>query len=204
MIVLSENDVMVDVETLGTVPGCALLSIGACRVLTSSDFFYAVCSDPLECGLRANDSDTLRWWLGKNETARQEIRTNFSLPTQDVLTKFWKWLLCNFPSRNAEEVFTENAQVAENKPFRIWAYGADFDLPILRFAFHYLLPNLKFEKELWGYRKGRCLRTLFDERGRPSLERPETRHNALVDVQYQSQLLRLTCDPKIETEVENG
>ena len=60
MIVLSENDVMVDVETLGTVPGCALLSIGACRVLTSSDFFYAVCSDPLEFGLRANDSDTLR------------------------------------------------------------------------------------------------------------------------------------------------
>lgn len=171
MIELTDDDVMIDIETLGVSPGCAILSIGACSVLNPTKTFYVVCSDPLECGLFAS-SATLRWWLMQSEEARGAIACGAE-PTRTALTQFKQWLQASFAAP------------------RVWSYGAAFDLPIIQAAGRALCG---WEEAPWHYRKAMCLRTLFELFDRPTAApSPHSEHNALADAQYQALLLRIVA-----------
>jgi len=167
------RDVMIDLETLGTLPGSAILSIGAvefdCGTGQLGRELYSVVSRA-ECelfGLIVMDS-TLDWWLKQSPEARKvltEAESDSALPLADALG-----LLNTFIPKDA----------------RVWSNGANFDQPVLDVAYSRIGQGAP-----WKYWNSRCYRTIIalckDERAM----RPPTicAHNALEDAKWQAQHL---------------
>lgn len=174
------NHIMLDLETLGTVPGCVGLSIGACQFHPDeghiSTEFYAVISveDSLAC-LLAEDDETKAWWDKQSPEAQavlEEARHPMARKLADVLEEFNDW----------------QADIGPKSSLRLWGNGADFDNPILRVMY----DCAKVKPYAGGY-GGRCYRTIknLDELFGPSLkagkiERTGTHHNALDDAKSQA------------------
>lgn len=168
------NRVMCDLETIGTRPGCAVLSIGA--VFFSSTLpqwkgptFYA----PIRAGSCQSiglheDQDTLAWWAKQKPEARlvwDEIKG--AAPVHTVLAQFSEWMLNN---------------AADPRTVQLWGNGADFDNPILSAVYSAaLLP------QPWGAFHGRCYRTLKSLNTGVRLVRSGTHHNALDDALSQAE-----------------
>lgn len=175
--------VMVDLETLGTVPGCVILSIGAVEFCPDAGKlgkeFYEVIStyDSLEC-LLSVDKDTEAWWLNQSRDAQRVLE----LAHQPDATKL-AVALARFNDYLAS--------IAPPSKIRLYGNGADFDNPILRVAY----TCAKVKPYFAGY-GGRCYRQLknLDELFGPALrfeklERQGTHHNALDDAKSQAQHL---------------
>lgn len=172
--------IMVDLETLGTVPGCVILSVGAVVFNplegTLGDEFYTVVNtaDAKEKFMSV-DADTAKWWAGQSEEARKVLRdaaSPDSPPIDRVCHDLNGWMA---------------AQGSKSK-LRIYGNGADFDNPILRVM--YSCANVKPYAAGYG---GRCYRTLknLDELmgadfAFHKLERTGTHHNALDDAKSQA------------------
>lgn len=171
------NHFMLDLETLGSTVGSVILSIGACKF------------DPLQIGVRGPyfhetirvktslaarltiDGDTLKWWLGQSEEARNAAFKGESSLTE-ALEHFNSWL-CEF---------------GEAKELAVWGNGATFDNVLLRAA--YAAAKLK---PAWHFRGDKCYRTvinLLPEPRRPAWERIGTHHNALDDAITQAVYLQ--------------
>ena len=176
--------VMFDLETLGTVPGCVGLSIGAVEFRPHTgelgDTFYVVIDvDSSLDHFLTEDPDTVQWWLGQSEEARAvltEARSGNASSLPDAMNALNAWL----------------AKLGPGSKIRSWGNGADFDNPILRVM--YDAANVKPYAGSYG---GRCYRTvknldeLFGEffkfekldRGR---DRVGVHHNALDDAKSQA------------------
>lgn len=194
------NHVMVDLETLGTVPGCIGLSIGAVEFcperLTLGAEFYTVVSvsDSLERFLQ-EDPDTRAWWNKQSAEARQVLHDAEhpdapSLPA--AMEKFNDFLL----------------GLGGFKSIRLYGNGADFDNPILRVMWDAagVLP-LRSKAGFFG---GRCYRTLknLDELlgpryAAPKVDRQGTYHNALDDAKHQARHLLATIAAIRGVQLEN-
>jgi hypothetical protein len=160
--------IMVDLETMGAVPGSAIVSIGAVAFDPVAgrlgEEFYRVI-DLASCqraGLTI-EPDTLLWWLRQSDAARAELTRADAEPLATVLGWFATWF------RRQGGTF-------------IWGHGANFDEPLLSCAFraaHVAVP--------WKYWDARCTRTLFAVTG----ERPDrakgVHHNALDDAKAQAE-----------------
>ena len=164
--------VMLDLETLGTDPGCVILSIGAVRFdsdgPTDDEFHKSIslasCTD---AGLEI-DVGTLEWWLGQDEAAREVLTGGHDL--RETLHGFQTWY-----------------QYAD--PDEIWAFSPSFDCAILEAAYEavdYRVP--------WSYRDERCARTLAALPGavRTEGEADETHHDALDDARWQARNVSAT------------
>lgn len=179
--------VMVDLETMGTIPGCAGLSIGAVVMNFDRDCleeeFYTVVSlpDSLENFLREEEG-TKAWWEGQSEEARQVIahaKDPDAPKLVDAMSAFNNWL---------------SSIGASVRKTRLYGNGADFDNPILRVMWD--AANVKPFDSSAGFFGGRCYRTLktLDELFGPSfaapkLEREGVYHNALADAKSQGRHL---------------
>jgi DNA polymerase III epsilon subunit-like protein len=181
--------VMIDVETLGTNPGCVILSIGAvqfgneCR----GECFYAGISinDSLKHGLTI-EQETLQWWMEQDEEARKAAFSG-TLPLEQTLRRLKTWI-------------GDEAQT--------WGNGAALDLGCLRAAF------IKIGiRDPWAYGGERCYRTLrhlspypvvmeLNDTPLPLIDAPAwyedtkaVRHNALFDAALQAQraITMLAC-----------
>lgn len=160
--------IMVDLETMGAVPGSAIVSLGAVAfdpvAGTLGEEFYRVI-DLRSCqraGLTI-DADTLRWWLQQSEGARAEIVRTDAERLPDVLGWFATWW------RRQSGQF-------------IWGHGANFDEPLLACAFRAAFVGVP-----WEFRNARCTRTLFaltDERPNRAVG---VHHNALHDARSQAE-----------------
>lgn len=164
--------VMVDLETLGTVPGCSILSIGAVFFdpLTEKlgDEMYAVIlrQSCLEAGLH-EDKDTLAWW------SRQSPEAKRVLAEAEMET-------VAYPLLKGLEEFNTFCKLG--KKTKVWGNGADFDNPILVAAYHAV-----GSKQGWAPYNGRCYRTvknLFPQQ--KLVGRTGTHHNALDDAKSQA------------------
>lgn len=189
--------VMVDLETLGTVPGCVILSIGAVEFCpeqgTLGKEFYEVISvyDSLECFL-SEDEDTKRWWSQQSPEARRVLdlaRQPDATKLAVALARFNDYL----------------SGIAPPSKIRLYGNGADFDNPILRVAY----SCAKVQPYFAGY-GGRCYRSLknLDELFGPfmrfeKLERQGTYHNALDDAKSQAMHLMQNI-ARIKTAIEMG
>jgi 3' exoribonuclease, RNase T-like len=157
---------MVDLETGGTEPGCAVLSIGACEFGPNGvgQSYYATAL--FDSGMKGHfEPSTVKFWLEQHEDARHALtRSKNSWSQRDVLLQFEYWW---------QHV---------NGKF-LWAHGAIFDEPILRAC--YRMHDLK---EPWAYRAPRDTRTIL-EAANVTLERlPEGQaHNALEDARLQAE-----------------
>lgn len=165
-----KTNVMVDLETLGTRPGCKIMSIGAvvfnpAGVEEQKQFYTDIHRDqPLQ-----EQHDTIAWWEGVRKDNPKAYDRIFGSelkrwPLADALNSFTGWV-----NELGGEVL-------------VWGNGADFDNPILSAAYTaYGMP------QPWGPWNGRCYRTLKGLRSDIRLSRKGTHHNALDDAISQAQ-----------------
>ena len=153
---------MLDLETLGTEPGCAILSIGAVKFNADgiSDEFERGISlkSNSEAGLTI-DGDTLDWWTGQD---------NF----ESVLTG-------EEPLRTALYDFGRFYGDSDE----IWAYSPSFDCAILQSAYE-AVDVIK----PWHYWDERCCRTL-DNLIDHDIAQEGDEHNALDDARNQARIV---------------
>jgi hypothetical protein len=168
------SDVMVDLETLGTGPGCAILSIGAVAFDMDAGRIGAtfhVLVKPEACralGLR-EDRDTVEWWARQSEDARfifdEAARTGVDVGA-------------------ALDMFAAFLRSHGGRPrVRVWGNGADFDNAIL--AHLYRLTGRELP---WAFWNSRCFRTLKSVHVGVANEpdRAGVHHNALDDARHQA------------------
>lgn len=171
------QDVMVDLETLGQTPGCAIISIGAVAfdpvagvVGGPDDRFYTAVSraDCARMGL-IEDPRTLHWWDGQSEEARKAIASAEAAEAPLVFEALFR--LWDFLGRYGGE-----------EKVRVWGNGADFDNAILAAAAEAAGTALG-----WRFWNNRCYRTLKSLRPGIWLARTGEHHNALDDAVTQAE-----------------
>jgi DNA polymerase III epsilon subunit-like protein len=160
-----KENVMVDLETLGTRAGCSILSIGAVKFDAEGlgEEFYVVVSreNCIIMGL-IEDPDTINWWSKQapeartvlDEAAKPEAKT-----LEEALNMFTKWL--------ANE--------------KVWGNGSDFDNAIL-----YACYAAIGQETPWKFWDSRCYRTLKALYPTIKMVRGGTYHNALDDAKSQA------------------
>jgi len=156
---MTKKRVMLDIETLGTDPGAAIVSLGAVTFGDGSrEGFYRSVNLPSATGAGLSvDGDTLEWWLEQSDTAQQQLTGGKDLET--ALADFNEFV------HDADE---------------LWANSPSFDLAIIKFA----MELLDIEPA-WDFYQERDFRTLKNLPGRPKIERSDE-HHAMADADYQA------------------
>lgn len=166
------NNVMLDLETMGTRPGSVIVSVGAIEFDPQSArlgrTFYQTCSiaSAVDVGL-AMDPETVTWWLQQSDNARAEL-TKAKGDLKSVLAAFKHWL-----GQCPADV-------------RMWGNGSDFDNALLAEAYRII-----GEPVCWKFWNNRCYRTMKSLHPNVKLEREGTHHNALDDAIYQAKHLQM-------------
>lgn len=179
------NHFMLDLETLGTSPGCVILSIGliafdpqadnVAHVFCDNGYQTVISQESCADAMLHRDADTVAWWDKQSSAARDVIAASLDPLRSVSLTEG----LGGMVEYVAENVSPRNA--------RIWGNGADFDNPILNVAARMAGVKLPWQ---WG---GRCYRTIKNltellgpEHSAPPVTRLGTYHNALDDARTQA------------------
>ncbi len=155
------NNIMLDLETMGTDSDAAIIAIGAVRFDTSvTDSFYRVVDlqSSLDVGLTMS-ADSILWWLKQEDKARQAITVE-GVALRSALLDFKKWA--------GEDAL-------------IWGNGATFDNVILANAY-----NKSAIECPWHYSANRCYRTLKSFYPDVAFQHVGVAHNALDDAQSQA------------------
>lgn len=165
------TDIMLDLETWGTRPGCAIRSIGAVTFDPNGDDtgneFYVNVSD-MSCELAGltMDPNTVAWWERQSKEAQDALLVD-PQPLSDALWSFANWF-----------------QTMGGK--RIWSHGANFDQPILEAAY----VACDFSGAPWDFWNSRCSRTLLDiaqvDTKAGAVGRRGTAHKAIDDAKFQA------------------
>lgn len=165
-------DAMIDLETLGTTPGCFILSVGAVAfdplnaIMDENRTFYCKVSMDFNSYGLTIDPKTVKWWLGRDEDARMEfVDDKEALPLLDVMREFHHWY-------------------REMSCSKIWSHGASFDVPIWEEASRrvgLIVP--------WHHRDIRDTRTIFDLIDIVVQHRAGVKHHALDDAIAQAEAI---------------
>lgn len=167
------NDAMIDLETFGTKPGCAIRSIGAVQFDPHTgeigETFYRNVEDR-SCwlaGLRLEPA-TARWWDGQSADAKKAFEID-QTPLREVVGDFNTWYL-------------------RLRIERVWCHGAGFDAPIYETC-----ARVAGESAPWKYPNIRCTRTTYALAGVSlnDVPREGVAHNALADARHQVKVLHL-------------
>lgn len=160
------QDIMIDIETLGTEPGCVILSIAATNGRTEGFHIHLDVEDCVNNGLVIEPRTTM-WWMEQGDAARKLI-TQPGAPLLSALTLFshaFNW-----------------------KEARVWCNGASFDFPILKAAFKRCQMALP-----WPYYAEMDFRTLKNLVSKETFEtlrvKPVVAHDALADAVSQHMTL---------------
>lgn len=138
------NNLMIDIETLGTKPGCVILSISAVwfdiETGKTQDVFHQNISthDSVKQGLKI-DVETFMWWMQQSKEAQNkvvELRDLRSL--KNTIIRFSQFIYNN-----------------TSKDVKVWGNSSRFDLGILEAAF-----NLFDIETPWKHYNERDVRTL--------------------------------------------
>jgi inhibitor of KinA sporulation pathway (predicted exonuclease) len=166
---------MIDIETLGTEPGCAILSIGAVHFTAAGrgETLYrnidrASCED---AGLEI-DEETVKWWSEQDEAAQAVLSGGGGL--RDALIDL--------------AAFGDPAE-------EWWANSPKFDMAILKAAYE----RVDIEPP-WEFYELRDVRTV---KNLPGAEIPETQgveHDALDDARNQAELVAANLQRSQEAE----
>ena len=167
-------DVMIDLETFGTTPGCAIRSIGAVSFELNEDRThieqcFSANIDTHSC-LYARlhiDADTHAWWRRQAPEAIAALEVD-KRPLLEVVSNFEKWF-------------------AKVNPRSVWCQGANFDVVLWEAAARAVGRGVP-----WKYYAVRDTRTLYDLAGFDprSLVRNGVYHCALDDARHQVECCR--------------
>lgn len=139
--------VMIDIETLSTVPTAAVIAIGVViredenpkHRQARSWFIHR------DCTLGHENEETLEWWSKQDPIVRNQVFGGNQLP-REVIQEFNGFLQSNGVTPDRTE------------DIRCYASPAMFDFPILRHQYHLLGLT-----PAWSWRTERCLSTLKKE-----------------------------------------
>ena len=153
---------MLDLETLGTRPGCVILTLGAVKFDPYSlkepgpGIYFRVDVDEQTALGREVQEDTLNWWISQANDIREEALGETERVSLDTLYRDLNRFL-----------------VGANN---IWAQGPLFDFAILENLYRQMgWPTP------WQYWQIRDSRTLFGVHGDPRIKGKAGLHNALED-----------------------
>lgn len=169
------NHVMLDLETLGTVPGSVILSVGATAFdphtgELGSKYYSVINSASCMAQKLVAEESTLKWWEEQSWEAQSVLREQESAPdVTAVLDGFAEYL----------------KTVGDPSTIRVWGNGSDFDNAMMACAFRAIERPLP-----WQFFNNRCYRTLKSLATNCRIERGNgTRHNALDDACAQARHL---------------
>lgn len=167
------DDLSLDIESMGTTPGSAVVGIGAAFFDVNTgqidEGFYRPVhlADCCNHGLTI-DASTVMWWLGQVDDVRNAIRFG-TYPLRDALVDLSAYI-------------EKHSTVGNVRP---WMRGPSFDGSLLGAAYRAVGLPLP-----WKFWNERCHRTLTQRN--PSVEQPTREgewHNALVDAKHQARWL---------------
>ena len=166
------EDIMVDIETLGTSMDCPVISIGAAYFNLEKkqigDTFYAIfdVADQIDSRTRFADASTIKFWMYQENAAKSVFKEG-AHSTKEVLQKFREWIMTHAGSK-----------AKATKKCQVWGNGAGFDINIIESLF----KDYKVDCP-WLYYNVMDLRTFkrFVGKGK-KIEKLGTNHNALDDV----------------------
>lgn len=161
------NNVMLDLETMGTSSNSAIISIGAVEFNlstgeTGEEFYREIdLKSCVKVGLDI-DADTLMWWMKQSDEARAKV-SNGGSELFSVLRSFIDYM--------------------SNKKFHnIWGNSASFDCGILSNAF-----NKCDELTPWKFYNERDVRTLvsFNPNIKKNMPFEGVKHSPIDDCKHQ-------------------
>lgn len=164
------NDLMIDLETLGTDPSAPVIEIGAAFFDPETgeydpSTFRATVKFESACERRTPDASTIQWWLGQSDAARKKVVSG-TATMEDALSDFCKW------------VRAKRAM----KDIKPWGNGATFDITMLEDCmkqYGIAIP--------WGFWNIRDVRTVLDVTGfdKSTVAFDGTAHSTLDDALHQ-------------------
>lgn len=174
------NHIMVDIETLGTEPGCAILSISAVMFNIETGYIAAEWEFAIDLETSPELSinpKTALWWLSQSKEAQDrllKLQEN-KISAKEALVGF-------------NNIFGDGGKQWKNK-YHAWGNSARFDLGIIEFAMskYGITPN-------WHFGKERDVRTLLgmvkdiygiDLKNKDILPFEGVAHNGLDDCKHQ-------------------
>lgn len=177
---MTYENVMIDLETMGTNPNAAIVSIGAVafdiKTRKIGEKFYSVIDldSAIELGC-ATDQSTIDWWAKQSPEAQVAIKKD-PKPIVEVLSSFAEFA----------------GQLCDRSKLKVWGCGSDFDNVILNSA--YQLAGIKTP---WRFTNNRCYRTIRDLYPHIKVVRKGTYHNALHDAETQTMHLIDLLNPPL-------
>ncbi len=168
--------ISLDLETLSTSSDAAIVQIGAVVIETGESFVCYI--DPRSsenAGLHV-DLETIEWWNKQDKDIRKRVMGG-STTLISALVSF--------------KEFCSVASEGRLSEIELWAWGADFDLPVLRNAYEC------FMEYPFSFRNHRCLRTLAAICG-VQPKRGAGHHDALYDAISQMEAY-LKCMHELKT-----
>ncbi|PJA24942.1 MAG: 3'-5' exoribonuclease [Alphaproteobacteria bacterium CG_4_10_14_0_2_um_filter_63_37] len=170
------DEVMIDLETMGTGSNAAIVAIGGVafsfgrRTITSEFYQRISLQESVVCGFDM-DADTVLWWMRQSDEVRKEVFEEGGVHPNVALLNFISW--CgNFGPRD---------------DLKVWGNGSDFDNLILSNAYARQLLTAP-----WSFRGNRCFRTIKNLFPVPDDIKPTRQgvaHHALHDALHQTEHL---------------
>lgn len=162
--------IMLDLETFGTSPEAAIVSIGAVKFSSAAlgEEFHAriAFNDPL---LGKIDGHTVAWWLKQSDAARTALLDGERVSLTQALEEFTAWV------------------GPDPKGFFLWSCGPTFDSVLLQSAYRRCGLPWPFK-----YDADRCFRTIRDlgiVAFRLHWDSKAVAHDALADAKKQAQFV---------------
>lgn len=165
------DDIMIDLETLGTRPDSAIISIGACRfnadAMDDDGFYRAITIESNQLEGRDINPDTLVWWLGQTDKAKAVFTDPDRVDLGTALDDLRAWIGPKWGD------------------VRVYGNGSDFDIAMLSHAYGR-------QGTPWKFYNVRCFRTLKEQPAAKKVPKPANAlaHNALFDAIAQAQHLQ--------------
>ena len=143
---MAHKYIVLDLETLGTEPGCPILSIGACAFDLEYDNFR-VFYQKIHLAYQPTDKisvDTLKWWMEQDRAAQAAawIEGEDAENCYAALQLFGIWV-------------DSLKKISGGSGITIWGNSSSFDNEILRAAYKHCGVDAP-----WNFREDRDFRTL--------------------------------------------
>lgn len=164
-----KDNFMVDLETMGTTPYSAIVSIGVVQFDLKTgelgkEFYRTIdLQSCLDAGLHT-DQSTVDWWKKQSQATRDKLYID-TKPLSVVLQEFSGWL------KNITDSYKY-----------MWGNSASFDLGLLSQAYNKL--NLPIP---WAFWNERCCRTIvaLNEFIKEKTAKPSGAHDPIIDCKVQ-------------------
>ena len=166
--------IMLNLETLGTRPGCVITSVGAVAFNTKSilyEFYERVdIKNSAEMGFHM-EAPTVMWWMEQKDASRMEL-TKSGKPIAAVVSAFTDWV---------EDCAKDEALASSDGSLEVWGNGVGFDNAILAEAYRKCTRDTP-----WKFWEDRCYRTLKALHEDTPFVESGVNHNALDDARSQA------------------